>query len=97
MTSIGFDIPEDITAIRNAIEAFVRTEVIASHERIDNLFSDPRRLYRKDGRICDEALDRMREVRMASVKLGYFNMCVPEEIGGAGMGRRYRHPYPGKP
>ena len=87
MASIAFDIPEEIIAIRDAIEGFVRTEVIARHEKHDNLFSDPRRLYEGDGRICDEALDILREVRMASAKLGYFNMCVPEEIGGAGMGR----------
>jgi len=87
MASIGFDIPEDIRTIRDANEAFVRTEVIARHERYGNLFSDPRRLYQEDGRICDEALALLRDVRMASAKLGYFNMCVPEEIGGAGMGR----------
>jgi len=87
MASIGFDIPEDIAAIRNGIEAFVRTQVIERHERSDRLFSDPRRLYEADGRICDDALDMLRDIRMASAKLGYFNMCVPEEIGGSGMGR----------
>lgn len=86
MASIGFELPEDVIAVRNGIEAFVRAEVIARHERHGNLLSDPRRLFEKDGRICAEALQLMREVRMASAKAGFFNMCVPESMGGAGMG-----------
>jgi acyl-CoA dehydrogenase len=86
MASIAFGIPEDILAVRRGVEAFVRAEVIARHERHGRLFTDPRRIYQEDGRIRPEALALMREVRMASAKAGYFNMCVPEEIGGAGMG-----------
>jgi acyl-CoA dehydrogenase len=86
MVSIGFDIPEDIRAVRDGIEKFVRAEVIARHERHGNLLADPRRLFQADGRICDEALTLMREVRMASAKAGYYNMCVPQAMGGAGMG-----------
>ena len=66
MASIGFDIPEDIRAVRDGIEKFVRAEVISRHERHGNLLADPRRLFQADGRICDEALQLMREVRMAS-------------------------------
>jgi acyl-CoA dehydrogenase len=86
MASIGFDIPEDIRAVRDGIEKFVRAEVIARHERHGNLLADPRRLFQADGRICDEALQLMREVRMASAKAGFYNMCVPEQLGGSGMG-----------
>ena len=45
---------------------------------------NPRKLFRKDGRICDEALAR--EVRMASAKAGLYSMSVPEGLGGAGFG-----------
>jgi acyl-CoA dehydrogenase len=86
MKSIAFDIPDEVIDVRNGIEAFVRKEVIARHKRHQDLLSDHRRLYLENGRMCDEALSLIREVRMASAAAGYFNMCVPEEIGGAGMG-----------
>ena len=34
----------------------------------------------------NEVLALIREVRMASAKAGFYNMCVPKEIGGSGMG-----------
>lgn len=86
MGSIAFDIPDDVIAVRDGIEAFVRNEVITRHEKHQDLLSNQRLLYQEDGRICDEALTLIREVRMASAKAGYFNMCVPKEIGGSGMG-----------
>ena len=84
--NIALDIPDEIMAVREGVEAFVNTEVIKRHEKNQDLLSDQRRLYDRDGRICDEALALIREVRMASAKAGYYNMCVPKEIGGAGMG-----------
>jgi len=86
MGNIAFDIPDDVMAVRDGIEAFVRSEVIPRHEKHHDLLSNQRYLYQEDGSICDEALALIREVRMASAKAGYFNMCVPKEIGGAGMG-----------
>jgi len=86
MESIAFDIPDDVIAVRDGIEAFVRIEVVTRHEKHKDLLSNQRLLYEEDGRICNEALTLIREVRMASAKAGYFNMCVPKEIGGDGMG-----------
>lgn len=86
MKNIGFDIPEEVTAVRKGIESFVLSEVIPRHEKNHELLSDQRLQYLPDGRMCDEVLSLIREVRMASAKAGFFNMCVPKEIGGAGMG-----------
>jgi acyl-CoA dehydrogenase len=86
MTSIAFEIPSEVVAARDGVAAFVRSEVMARHDKHADLLSNPRRLYREDGRMCDEALALVREVRMASARAGYYNMCVPKEIGGAGMG-----------
>lgn len=86
MGSIAFDIPDELIAVRNGIEAFVHKEIIPRHEKHRDLLSDQRRLYLEDGRICNEALTLIREVRMASAAAGYYNMCVPKEIGGFGMG-----------
>lgn len=86
MKNITFDIPQEIMAIRDGVESFVRKEVIPRHEKNHELLSNQRRLYLEDGRMCDEALQLMREVRMASARAGYYGMCVPKEIGGSGLG-----------
>ena len=86
MTSIAFDLPADIIAVRDAIEVFVRREVLPRHEQHAALLDDPRRRYAADGRYADEVYAVIREVRMASADAGFFNMCVPEAIGGGGLG-----------
>ena len=86
MTSIAFDLPADIIAVRDAIEVFVRREVLPRHEKHAALLDDPRRRYAADGRYAEEVYAVIREVRMAAAQAGFFNMCVPEVIGGGGLG-----------
>jgi acyl-CoA dehydrogenase len=86
MRSVALPIPDEVMDVRNGIEAFVRKEVIPRHEAHHELLSDQRLLYRADGRYCDEVLALIREVRMASAAAGFYNICVPAEIGGSGMG-----------
>ena len=86
MPSVAFDIPEDIRAVADGAEAFVRAEVLTRHEKYRDILDDPRGLYEPDGRFCKAAQELIREVRMASAKAGFFNMCVPESIGGGGLG-----------
>lgn len=88
MTSIAFDLPADIIAVRDAIEVFVRREVLPRHEQHAALLDDPRRRYAADGRYADEVYAIIREIRMASAEAGFFNMCVPEAMGGGGLGHR---------
>lgn len=86
MTAIAFDLPEEIVAIREGIAAFIRAEVIPRHEKHNDLLSNPRLKYDARGAYAPEVLDLIREVRMASAKAGYYSMCVPEELGGSGLG-----------
>jgi alkylation response protein AidB-like acyl-CoA dehydrogenase len=86
MSSIAFDLPSDIVAVRDAVTAFVRREVLPRHERHAALIDDPRARYAADGRYSDTLYDVIREVRMASSEAGFFNMCVPTAIGGGGLG-----------
>jgi alkylation response protein AidB-like acyl-CoA dehydrogenase len=86
MSAIAFDMPEDIEAIRSGLRAFARAEILPRHEAHRDLFEDGRRLYREDGRFSDELLALIGEVRRAAAKAGYFGMCVPEELGGGGLG-----------
>jgi alkylation response protein AidB-like acyl-CoA dehydrogenase/enoyl-CoA hydratase/carnithine racemase len=85
-SSLTFDLPTEITATRDAIEAFVRREVLPRHTRHASLLDDPRRRYAPDGRYADDVQALIREVRMASAEAGFFNMCVPQSLGGSGLG-----------
>lgn len=86
MAAIAFDIPEDITAVADGLRAFADAEVIPRHEAHRAFFEDPRRLYREDGRFSDELIGLIGEVRRAAAEAGYYGMCVPEALGGGGLG-----------
>lgn len=86
MSSIAFDIPDEIRALCDGLENFLRAEVFARHEKHHDLLSNGRQTYDENGRYVEEVIELIREVRMASAKAGYFNMCVPEELGGGGLG-----------
>lgn len=83
---IATPLPEDVRSARDGILSFVAREVVPRHEQHRGLLAEPRRLHREDGRYSDEALELIREVRMAAAAAGYFQMCVPEALGGGGLG-----------
>ena len=86
MTAIGFELPDETMDVRDGVLAFAEKEVLPRHREHRELFENRRRLYTEDGRLCDHAVSLIREVRMASAEAGYFNMCVPESLGGGGLG-----------
>ncbi len=86
MSAIAIDLPDDVVAARDGIIAFADQEVIPRHQRNRGLFENPRALYREDGRFSDALVELIREVRVASAEAGFYQMCVPEALGGAGLG-----------
>ncbi len=86
MSAIATTMPEDISAATAGILDFVEHEVMPRHEANKALFDDPRAVYRDDGRFSDEVVTLIREVRTASAEAGFYHMCAPETIGGAGLG-----------
>jgi acyl-CoA dehydrogenase len=86
VTAIAFDISDEIAAVRDGVCAFADAEVLPRHAANRGLFEDPRRLYREDGRFSDELVVLIGEVRRAAAGAGFYTMCVPESLGGAGMG-----------
>ena len=86
MSAIAWELPEDIRAVRDGLLDFARKEVLPRHQAHRDLFEDPRRLYREDGRFSDALKALIGEVRRVSAKAGYYNMCVPESLGGGGLG-----------
>lgn len=86
MPAIAFELPDEVRAVRDGLEAFLKAEVVARHDRHHDLLANPRRTYDDDGRYVPEVVALIREVRMAAAEAGYYNMCVPESLGGAGLG-----------
>lgn len=85
-SALGEPLPEEIAALEDGIEAFVRREVIPRHQRHQELLGNPRKKYSEDGRYSPAVVELIREVRMASSAAGYFNMITPESLGGSAMG-----------
>ena len=86
MSSIAFDIPDEIRALCDGLGDFLKAEVISRHEKHHALLSNGRNTYDENGRYVEDVIELIREVRMAASKAGYYNMCVPEELGGSGLG-----------
>ena len=86
MSAIAWELPDEIRAVREGLLEFARQEVLTRHDKHHDLFENPRRLYREDGRFSDELKALIGEVRRAAAKAGYYNMCVPEALGGGGLG-----------
>ncbi len=86
MSAIAFELPQEIREARDGVVAFARAEVMSRHEKHRALLDNPRKLYREDGRLSDEAIALIREVRRAAAKAGFYAMCVPAALGGGGLG-----------
>jgi len=84
--AIGFPLPDDVAAVVEGVEAFTRAEVIPRFEANHDLLDDVRRRYDDKGRFAPEVVDIIRQIRMASARAGYFNLAVPESMGGGGLG-----------
>lgn len=86
MSAIAFEYSDEIRAIRDGIESFLRAEVLPRHERNAELLDNEHRKYNSDGRYSAEVLGLLAEIRQASAAAGYYNMCVSERLGGMGLG-----------
>lgn len=84
--SISFPMPQDLQDVLDGLERFVQTEVIEVHEANLELLEDVRLRFGPDGAYSPEVVALIRRIRMASAEAGYFNLAVPESLGGGGMG-----------
>lgn len=75
-----------INDLLDGLRAFLRAEVIERHRHAGDLLSDPRRRYGPDGRNVEEVEEHRRAVRTAAATAGYYQMFVPEALGGGGQG-----------
>lgn len=86
MSAIAIETPEDVAAARDGILAFAEQEILPRHAKHQALFDNPRALYEEDGRFSAALQALISEVRQTSAQAGFYQMCVPEALGGGGLG-----------
>ena len=86
MSAIAIETPEDVAAARDGILAFAEQEILPRHAKHQALFDNPRALYEEDGRFSAALQELISEVRQTSAQAGFYQMCVPEALGGGGLG-----------
>jgi len=84
--NVAFDLSSDIDDLLTGLRAFVEAEVVTRHRDAGELLEDPRRKFTAGGRLSEDVLALVKEIRMASAQAGYYAMFVPAEIGGGGLG-----------
>ncbi len=83
---MDFSIPEEITAVGDALIKFIDREVVPIEDANRKLLSSERTLFNEDGRYCDEVLALRKQIRMRSAEAGFYNLFGPASIGGDEMG-----------
>lgn len=78
--------PDEINAVLAGVSGFVKSVIVPAHERHAGVLENPRRRYDADGRTAAETWKIIAEVRQKSAAAGFYTMCAPSELGGAGLG-----------
>ena len=86
MSAIAAEMPEEVEFARAGILRFAEKEVLTRHQKHSDFFEDPRKLYDENGRFSADLVALITEVRMQSAEAGFYGMCVPEALGGGGLG-----------
>jgi acyl-CoA dehydrogenase len=84
-SGVSFDTDEETRLILTSLDEFVEQEVEPIAEGLGETLTNPRLGHEPDGRLTDEMLDAISEVRKKSAEAGYYAMNLPEEVGGEGV------------
>jgi acyl-CoA dehydrogenase len=86
VSAIAFDLPADVAAARDGLVAFAKAEILPRQDANRDLFEDHRLYYDETGRPSARVRQLIGEVRQAASRAGFYQMCVPEALGGGGLG-----------
>lgn len=78
-------LPAQTRDILDGLRDFLAAEVAPRHRAAGALLAEPRLRYGPDGRHVAEVEEHRRAVRTASARAGYYQMFVPEHLGGGGQ------------
>jgi len=80
------ELPGDTQQLLDGLRRFVEVEVLPREESLATLLSDPRLTYDESGRYVKDVMDVRTQIRMAAAEAGFYQMFVPESLGGGGQG-----------
>jgi acyl-CoA dehydrogenase len=80
------ELSDEIRELLQGLSRFIDAEVSPRERSISHLLADPRKTYDEDGRYVEEIMTVRGEIRRAAAKAGFYQMFVPEKLGGGGLG-----------
>ena len=86
-SAIAFPLPDGLEEVLEGLDAFLRAEVLPRFDRNRDLFEEAHLTYGPNGAFSPDVVRIIKEIRMTSAAAGYYNVSVPEAMGGGGMGR----------
>lgn len=84
---VDFAVPDEVRMIRDAVGAFVETEVKAETKRLSHLLKDERSQLTDEGLLQPEIVEAVARIRKKSAAAGYYAMHMPESVGGGGVSK----------
>ncbi|WP_049999040.1 acyl-CoA dehydrogenase family protein [Halococcus sediminicola] len=82
---VSFNTDEETRLVLQSLDEFLEREVEPIAEELGETLTNPRLGHEPDGRLTDEVLDAIGEIRRKSAEAGYYAMNLPEEVGGEGV------------
>ena len=82
---VSFGTDQETRLILDSLAEFVEREVEPIEADLGEMLTNPRLGHEPDGRLTEEVLDAIREVREKSAEAGFYAMNLPEMAGGEGV------------
>jgi acyl-CoA dehydrogenase len=82
---VSFGTDQETRLILDSLAEFVEREVEPIEADLGEMLTNPRLGHEPDGRLTEEVLDAIREVREKSAEAGFYAMNLPETAGGEGV------------
>ncbi|WP_435076691.1 acyl-CoA dehydrogenase family protein [Halococcus sp. AFM35] len=84
-SGVSFETDEETDLILRSLDEFVAQEVEPIADELGETLTNPRFGHEPDGRLTDEVLDAIGEVRERSAEAGYYAMNMSVAVGGEGV------------
>ncbi|MFC7157567.1 acyl-CoA dehydrogenase family protein [Halomarina halobia] len=81
-SGVAFDTDEETRLIQQSLDDFVEQEVAPIADELGETLTNPRLGHEPDGRLTDEVIEAIQEVRQKSAEAGFYAMNLPEDVGG---------------
>ncbi|WP_440763857.1 acyl-CoA dehydrogenase family protein [Natronorubrum sp. DTA7] len=79
---VSFAVDDETGLILDSLDEFVAQEVEPILDELGDVYTNPRKGHREDGRWTDELLEARDEIRRRSAEAGFYAMNLPEDVGG---------------